>query len=860
MTPAEVLICRKQIWAQGFRPIAIWNPDETVDDRGQPLRNPGKQPRGRWTEDATRTPPRAASEQPHIKALNTGILCGDIALFDVDILDPELVDQVVVLVEERLGRDGLVRVGRAPKIGLLYRTERAFAKDETPEFILLDGTKAQLEVLCSGQQFVALGVHPETHKPYYWRDGRSPENTPLADLPLVTEGDARAICGAAEQLFRDARGQEIKQPRAERPKRNGSGGSFFAEVNNAALHNIASWVRQVFPTAKFQSGTSAWRVGSKDLGRALEEDISIHPDGCWDFGKEEPLSPIDLVISHGGAPKAVDAAMWLCDRLGINPTDLGHSQRQQPPPPPPSEKPDGPEPEPRLGAAVMLPTITVSAGYRHEAADRGLAALHAAGVPFYQRDRALVRITLIKARNSDKEVIAVPGIDRVTPATLGRSLGLSAIWQKINSKGQPVRIDPPDKVVEQIAGMLGEWPFPPLFGLITCPTLRSDGSLLDAEGYDGATGLVLYKTVSVPDIPKSPTRDDAERALKLLKELLTEFPFTNEASRAVALSQLMTPVVRGAFAVAPMHLINAPDAGTGKSYLTDIASAISTGERCAVVSVSQNPEETEKRLIGAALAGYPIIDLDNVSERLEGDFLAQVTERPLLQLRRLGASDPIRIANAFTVFANGNNVAVVDDLVRRTVRCGMDANTENPEARTFSNDPLAMALRNRGQYIVACLTIARAYIAAGKPGRLTPLPSYEGWSDFVRCPIVWLGETDPVSTIIDTRSYDPVRRDRAAFFSAWRDELSLDQEYQAGELIEHAESRYTYDNSLVRPQFHAALLAIASQSKNPGRIESRRLGRWLTKNENTIAGNFKLVVNQNDRSRVKYKLERVALG
>jgi putative DNA primase/helicase len=851
MTPEEVFARRQRYWERGYRPIAIWNADETVDDKGQPLKRPGKQPRGLWRKDAAAEPPRATQFKPDRRALSTGIVTGQLAAFDVDVLDQGMADGIVALIEVVLGPTPLARVGKAPKILLVYRANRPFPKYETPELFLPDGSMAQLEVLGDGQQFVADGVHPETGRPYTWT-GETPEDVALADLPLVTDADARAICEAAEQLFRDTGGEEIKKPKAERPKRNGTGGGFFAEVNNAALHNIASWVRQLFPTAKFQCGTGAWRISSKSLGRTLEEDISIHPGGCWDFGNEEPLSPIDLVISHGGAPKALDAAMWLCDRLGIDPTDLGHSQRQQPPPPPPPDEPDNPDAALKPGAAFVPPTIAVSAGYRHEAADHGLAALHAARVPFYQRDRSLVRITLIKARNSDKEVIAVPGIDRVTPATLGRSLGLSAIWEKINSKGQPVRIDPPDKVVEQIAGMLGEWPFPPLFGLITCPTLRSDGSLIDAEGYDRATGLALYKTVSVPDIPKSPTREDAERALKLLNELLTEFPFTNTASHAVALSQLMTPVVRGAFAVAPMHLTNAPEAGTGKSYLTDIASAISTGERCAVVSVSQNPEETEKRLVGAALAGYPIIDLDNVSERLEGDFLAQVTERPLLQLRRLGSSDPIRIANAFTVFANGNNVAVVDDLVRRTVRCGMDANTENPEARAFSNDPLSMALRNRGQYIAACLTIARAYIAAGKPGRLTPLPSYEGWSDFVRCPIVWLGETDPVSTIIDTRGSDPVRRDRAAVFTAWRDELGLDNGYLASELIEHAEN--------YRPQLHAALLAIAAGQKgNTGRIESRRLGRWLTKNENTIAGNLKLVVNHSDKCRVRYQLTRAGM-
>jgi putative DNA primase/helicase len=169
--------------------------------------------------------------------------------------------------------------------------------------------------------------------------------------------------------------------------------------------------------------------------------------------------------------------------------------------------------------------------------------------------------------------------------------------------------------------------------------LRHDGSLLSAEGYDLATGLVLRSEVPMPPLSEFPTRSDAETAVWLLVEPLSEFPFVDDTSKAVALSMIMTPVLRGAMPAAPMHLATAPEAGTGKSYLADTASVIATGERIATVAVAPSPEETEKRLVGAALAGHPLIGLDNCRETLEGDFLCQITERPLLQLRALGKSD-----------------------------------------------------------------------------------------------------------------------------------------------------------------------------------------------------------------------------
>src|SRR5262249_1463493 len=192
------------------------------------------------------------------------------------------------------------------------------------------------------------------------------------------------------------------------------------------------------------------------------------------------------------------------------------------------------------------------------------------------------------------------------------------------------RIDPPKEVVEQIAAMVGDWPFPPLAGVIGCPTLRPDGSLLTQEGYDLVTGLVLHSGIKLPPISENPTEDDAQLTACMLWELLDEFPFVDRASEAVAMSQLIPPVARGAMTLARRHAGPAPQPGTGKSYLADISSMIGTGELSAVISAARDPEEFEKRLIGAALAGFPMLTIDNARDALQGDFLCQLTERPLL--------------------------------------------------------------------------------------------------------------------------------------------------------------------------------------------------------------------------------------
>jgi putative DNA primase/helicase len=433
-------------------------------------------------------------------------------------------------------------------------------------------------------------------------------------------------------------------------------------------------------------------------------------------------------------------------------------------------------------------------------------------------------------------------------------LGRAAHWESFNRKGNPVRIDPPRLVIEQIAEMTEEWPFPILAGVIGTPTMRIDGSLLLTEGYDELTGLVLLGAPEMPPIPDQPTRADAERVLLILDGLLAEFPFKDgggpeSVDRAVALSELLTPVLRGAMPTAPMHLANAPQPGTGKSYLADLASCIATGERCAVVAFSPNPEETEKRLNGSALGGHPILALDNASGTIEGDLLCQLTERPLLQLRPLGTSRMVRAANTFTVLANGNNAEVAADMVRRTIECRLDANMEAPEARSFRGNPLATITRSRGIYIAAALTIARAYLCAGKPGRLPPLASYEAWSDLVRSPLVWLRRADPVASMASLRSVDPVRLVRAAVFRAWADELGTDGAYQTADIINRANDQNTYGTYL-RPALRAALLDIGRD--RAGNIEPRRIGKWFSKNENNVADGLKLTCDRGDALRPKW--------
>jgi putative DNA primase/helicase len=485
-------------------------------------------------------------------------------------------------------------------------------------------------------------------------------------------------------------------------------------------------------------------------------------------------------------------------------------------------------------------SIIVEPGKRHIAADEGISALREARIPFFQHNRKIVRVALVKAKTSSGEAIMVPGIVTVDQPFMERQLGRSAVWQRFDARKRGyVVIDPPSPVAAQILAMSGHWPFPPLHGITRCPTLRRDGTLLDAEGYDEDTGLLLVGNVDMPPISLAPTREQAETAIELLFGLLAEFPFIDNDSKAVALSMLITPVIRGAMPVAPMHLITKPLPGTGASYLLDCAAMIATGEVCAVESMAPRYEETEKRLIGAALSGFPIIAVDNVREIVAGDFFCQVVERPLMSLRALGSSEKHRIPNTFTVFANGNNAAVAEDMVRRTIRCEMDANIEHPEKRVFAFDPLSAIQRDRGKYIAAALSVPLAYIAAGRPETTSPLPSFGAWSSLVRDPLAWLNCGDPLATQDSLRADDPHKEAVAEVFDIWRSALGVAHEdrFRVSDLIEKTRTQV---------DFRRALTKVASRRRRDGQepeIDPHLLGNWLRRHRGTIAAKIKLTAD-----------------
>jgi hypothetical protein len=107
-----------------------------------------------------------------------GVVLGgehNLVAIDIDVRNKAACDVIRQIADAELG-PAPERVGNAPKTLFLYRCTELTRKRRTSVFEI-DGQDAAVEILGSGQQFVASGKHPDTGKSYSWL------NDKIVDIP-----------------------------------------------------------------------------------------------------------------------------------------------------------------------------------------------------------------------------------------------------------------------------------------------------------------------------------------------------------------------------------------------------------------------------------------------------------------------------------------------------------------------------------------------------------------------------------------------------------------------------------------------------------------------------------------------------
>ncbi|MER7731930.1 hypothetical protein ABTX80_13710 [Streptomyces erythrochromogenes] len=362
----------------------------------------------------------------------------------------------------------------------------------------------------------------------------------------------------------------------------------------------------------------------------------------------------------------------------------------------------------------------------------------------------------------------------------------------------------------------------PLMGVVHAPVFRRDGTLVEEPGYDDSSRLLYMPDAGfdMQKVPENPTKREIQKAVRLIMEPISQFPFVTEHDRANWIGALFTPLLRTI--LPPPYkfiLIEAHQPGSGKTFLAEMIRAVYGG-----VFRSEFPDEESelRKQITSILATTtgPVVVFDNISGSLRSSAFSGLLTSSVWDDRTLGAHKMSICSNDRLWVGTGNNVAIGGDIARRTIRVNIDPKMPDPHLRTEFRiqDPVAWMRANRAEVLHALLTIVRGWISAGmKAGPRTSSDSFAAWTNGINGILQFAGiraEFDHNSTRVQLSVED----DEWSIFYAAIYETFGDQAWMVKDVV------LKVDNELLPDEVTAK--GVLDPAKSLGRKLTGRVGRW----------------------------------
>jgi hypothetical protein len=361
----------------------------------------------------------------------------------------------------------------------------------------------------------------------------------------------------------------------------------------------------------------------------------------------------------------------------------------------------------------------------------------------YQRSGDLVLV----AQSGPKHPLS-EGSPILRPMTVAALLPrVSAACTLIGKQGSP--IDAPGTLLGAILQRADHDPIPHLLGVTESPFLRHDGTVCQSRGYDKSSGVLFLPRYAYPTIPEKITRDMARAVLAELRDVFADFPFASEVSAYVVISAILS--IQGRYGIlgpVPAHLFDASTVGSGKTMQCDVAHLIATGRVPAHANWPIREEEQEKLLGAIALAAPQAVVIDNVKGVLGGSAIEQTLTSTSVQFRILGATSLRSFDWRSIVLVSGNNIALTDDMIRRTLMGRLESPLEDPTTRTDFRHPelLDWVTEHRPHLATLGMIVLSGYAQAKWPDP-PKMASYSQWARVVAGAILWAGGEDVTKAV-----------------------------------------------------------------------------------------------------------------
>ena len=382
-----------------------------------------------------------------------------------------------------------------------------------------------------------------------------------------------------------------------------------------------------------------------------------------------------------------------------------------------------------VASASALPVIIVSNRHLRELSNDAFGVLLTANDPphVYQFGGQLARVTAADGR---------AGVQLLDPAMLRYRLSRVADFVTVKAlrdgTQQQSWVAPSDRLIADILAY-PEWPnMPALSGVVTAPVVSPAGQVRVEAGYDPATGLYYHARGNLKIGNIDPTPERVAWAVGLIQDdLLGDFPFKDAASRANAVALLILPFARPSIeGCTPLHILNAPTPGTGKTLAARVATLLFNPDGPAVMTASQDEDEWRKRITSLLSGGASHLLIDNIKGALVSGSLAAVLSTAQWTDRILGKSQTITLPNRAVWIATGNNIAVDTEMARRSVWIRLDSNAERPWTRNgFKHASLGQwTLENRSDLVTAAIVLIRHWFKSDCPPGRPTIGGFESWA------------------------------------------------------------------------------------------------------------------------------------
>jgi hypothetical protein len=297
--------------------------------------------------------------------------------------------------------------------------------------------------------------------------------------------------------------------------------------------------------------------------------------------------------------------------------------------------------------------------------------------------------------------------------------------------------------------------------------------------------------------------------------------------------------------------VRAHQIASGKSYLCELITALASSQRGSPVGFPGGEDECGKLLLAQLMRAPAVIEFDNLTSDLRAyKTLCTALTSDGMEGRVLGGSKMQTVATRALFLSSGNNVGPVADMTRRCLTINLDPACESPGSRTFSNPHLAEEVcRERQRYVNAALTVARGWIAAGRPeigGKA--IASYADWSGYCRQSLMWLGQPDPATAIFEGMDDDPERQLLGQLLTEWSTRFG-----SAATMVRDVVAR----SKLYGPgseEFAETLLEIAGDRDT---VNHRKLGRWIMRRAGVVVNGLRFVRAPKTRNVENWRVESV---